>query len=312
MGQEGKHARFNLHSGAHRALGVAFGRSQLGVGAEDTVDAAVRLEVNHWNGAVEPRVVLRELYPHEDAGAAEAEESAWWDRFEAELAADPAAWPPERSERPGRRTACPVSGSAAATLAELASSGAGVLGLVADLPRRAALGHTGARLAEYGELERDPSLAAEVEHVVLVDPPPFPHLERLVSETGAGGGGYLHPAWGEPELRFAIAALGDQLARRGILAGVFRDLRESSEEEGRGLYEALRGSGPHPRGPEAAARCFAVLAELGLVQGAADRGRGAVGVVSSEGTDLERSAAYRAYSARYQEGLRYLEGRKQT
>jgi single-stranded-DNA-specific exonuclease len=145
-----------------------------------------------------------------------------------------------------------------------------------------------------------------------VDPPPFPHLERLVSETSAGGGGYLHPAWGEPELRFAIAALGDQLARRGILAGVFRDLRESSEEEGRGLYEALRGSGPHPRGPEAAARCFAVLAELGLVQGAADRGRGAVGVVSSEGTDLERSAAYRAYSARYQESLRYLEGRKQT
>ena len=32
---------------------------------EDPVDAAVRLEVNHWNGAVEPRVVLRELYPLE-------------------------------------------------------------------------------------------------------------------------------------------------------------------------------------------------------------------------------------------------------
>ena len=29
---EGKHARFSLHSGAHRALGVAFGRSELGVG----------------------------------------------------------------------------------------------------------------------------------------------------------------------------------------------------------------------------------------------------------------------------------------
>ena len=39
MGQEGKHARFNLHSGAHRALGVAFGRSQLGVGA-DRVEVA--------------------------------------------------------------------------------------------------------------------------------------------------------------------------------------------------------------------------------------------------------------------------------
>ena len=311
MGQEGKHSRFNLHSGAHRALGVAFGRSQLGVGAEDTVDAAVRLEVNHWNGAVEPRVVLRELYPHEDAGAAEAEESAWWDRFEAELDADPAPSPPEVPPG-GERTVCPVSGSAAAALAELASSGASVLGLVADLPRRAALGHTGAALAEYAELERDPGLAMEVEHVVLVDPPPFAHLGRLASQALAGGGGYLHPAWGEPELRFTIAALGDQLAQRGVLAGVFRDLREASEGEGAGLYEALRGSGSHPRGPEAAARCFAVLAELGLVQGTPDRGRGVVGVVSSEGTDLERSAAYRAYGARYQEGLRYLEGRKQT
>ncbi|HET6997162.1 MAG TPA: single-stranded-DNA-specific exonuclease RecJ, partial [Solirubrobacterales bacterium] len=64
---EGKHARFSLHSGAHRALGVAFGRSSLGVEDDDPVDAAVRLEVNHWNGSVEPRVVLRELYPLGDA-----------------------------------------------------------------------------------------------------------------------------------------------------------------------------------------------------------------------------------------------------
>ncbi len=88
MGKEGAHARFNLHSGAHRALGVSFGRSKLGVGADDPVDAAVRLEVNHWNGAVEPRVVLNELYPHEAAAEAGAEE-AWWERFEAELARGP-------------------------------------------------------------------------------------------------------------------------------------------------------------------------------------------------------------------------------
>jgi single-stranded-DNA-specific exonuclease len=328
MGQEGKHARFNLHSGAHRALGVAFGRSQLGVGAEDTVDAAVRLEVNHWNGAVEPRVVLNEIYPHE-AEAEIEEEAAWWDRFEAELTTDPAAWPPtgrkavnNNANRPiggEERTYCPVSGSAAATLAELASSGASVLGLVADRPRRAPMERTGATLADYAELERDPELATRFEHVVLVDPPPFPHLERLAAAQAADGGGYLHPAWGEAERRFAIAALEDQLARRGVLAGVFRDLRAAQGEPGGegegerpGLYEALRGSGAHPRGPEAAARCFAVLAELGLVQGAPERGRGDVGVVSSEGTDLERSTAYLAYGARFQEGLRYLEGLKQT
>ena len=59
---EGKHARFSLHSGSHRALGVAFGRASLGVEDEDVLDASVRLEVNHWNGSVEPRVVLRELH----------------------------------------------------------------------------------------------------------------------------------------------------------------------------------------------------------------------------------------------------------
>ena len=115
MGQEGKHSRFNLHSGAHRALGVAFGRSKLGVGADDTVDAAVRLEVNHWNGAVEPRVVLRELYPHDAAQGepgdlAAAAEAEWWRRFEQELAAEPGAWPPAdpgRGER-GRSARSPA------------------------------------------------------------------------------------------------------------------------------------------------------------------------------------------------------------
>jgi single-stranded-DNA-specific exonuclease len=269
----------------------------------------VRLEVNHWNGAVEPRVVLRELYMHEETGDPAPE--VWWERFEHELAADPAAWPPE-VEGEGERVVSPVSGSAAAVLAELASSGATVLGLVADLPRRGSLAQTGARLAEYAELERAPELAQEFEHVVLVDPPAFPHLDRLASLPPAEGGGYLHPAWGDPELRFALAALGEQLAQRPVLAGVFRDLREAGTGEGAALFDALRGSGAHPRGPEAVARCFAVLAELGLVQGTPDRGRGSVGVVSSEETDLERSTAYRAYSARYQEGRRYLEGRKQT
>jgi single-stranded-DNA-specific exonuclease len=314
---EGKHARFNLHSGAHRALGVAFGRSKLGVGADDPVDAAVRLEVNHWNGAIEPRVVLRELYPWapaEEGGAAPAAAAAWWERFEAELASVPDDWPPPVDEQRGERLVVRGSGSGpAAVLAELASSGGSVLGVVADLPRRAPLSKTGARLAEYAELEAAPDLARDFEHVVLVDPGPSPAHERLAARPAAGGG-YLHPAWGEAELRFALAALEDQLARRPVLAALYRDLREAGEANlgGDSLLEALQGHGPHPRGPEPAARCFKVLAELGLVQGAADRGRGTVGVVSSEGTDLERSPAYRAYSARYQEGRRFLEGRKQT
>jgi single-stranded-DNA-specific exonuclease len=318
----GKHARFSLHSGAHRALGVAFGRSSLGVGEEDTVDASVQLEVNHWNGAIEPRLVLRELYPHEaEEGAAAGEAAQWWERFEDELRAHPESWPSPLAKEAGagtgegERLTVRAASSAAAVLAELAScvGGESVLALVADLPRREVLAKAGVRLADYAELEREPRLARDFEHVVIVDPPQFEHLDRL-ARAPTGAGGYLHLTWGEAEMRFALAALGDQLAQRAVLAGVFRDLRDAGAGEvgGEALYEALRGGGAHPRAPQAAARCLRVLIELDLVRGEPARGGGGVGVVSSEGTDLERSAAYRAYSARYQEGRRYLEGLKQT
>ena len=312
---EGKHARFSLHSGAHRALGVAFGRSQLGVGDDDPVDAAVRLEVNRWNGSVEPRLVLRELYPCEGEtdGGSEAE-AEWWERFKRELAADPGAWPPATPDvaagSVGRRQVRPLS-SPAAVVAELSSCGEGdVLAYVADRERRSALEREGVVLADGAALEAAPDLAARFEHVVLVDPPPFAHLETLATRATVARG-YAHLAWGEAEHRFALAMLDEQLARRQALIGLFRDLREAGEASGEELLEVLQGSGPHPRTPEGAARCFRVLSELGLVQGApADGGEG-VGVVSSEGTELERSTAYCAYGARHQEGLRYLKRRKQ-
>jgi single-stranded-DNA-specific exonuclease len=316
MGKEGTHARFSLHSGAHRALGVVFGRSKLGVGEDDPVDATVRLEVNRWNGSVEPRVVLRELYPREVQGDDASAEEQWWQRFEIELAMDPAAWPPlDRDRTPddqsvGRAQVRPRS-SPAAVVAELSSSGGGhVLAVVADCERRAALAQDGVVLADGATLEADPDLASGFEHVVLVDPPAFAHHEDLATWPTADGG-YAHLAWGEAEHRFALAMLDEQLARRAVLIAMFRDLREAGESSGPELLAALQGSGPHPRGAEAAARCLRVLGELGLVQGSTAAGDGSVGVVSSEGTELERSAAFRAYGARHQEGLKYLKRRKQ-
>jgi single-stranded-DNA-specific exonuclease len=308
---EGKHARFSLHSGAHRALGVAFGRPTLGVGEEDLVDVAVRLEVNRWNGAVEPQVVLREVYPHGgEADSVEAEE--WWRRFEAELALDPDEWPPAHEPLPEthERRVLSSTNAPAAVAGELASSGESVLALCADAVLRASMAREGLRLADYLELERDPSLAAGFSHVVLVDPPPFAHLAGLASRATAAGR-YLHRAWGEAEWRFALSAIGEQLAQRPALIAAFRDLREAGAVSGEDLREALRGSGPRPRRAETAARCFRVLAELGLVRGTSDGGAGEVGVVSSEGTDLERSASFRAYGARYQEASRFLEGQRQ-
>jgi len=308
---EGKHARFSLHSGSHKALGVAFGRASLGVGEDDPVDVAVRLEVNHWNGAVEPQVVLGEVYPR----AAEekvVEAAQWWQRFEAELARDPAAAPAFDPDLAGdfQRQVCVSANAPAAVISELASCGGEVLALAADAGLRAGMACEGARVADYAELERDPELVAEFDHVVLVDPPPSPELLALASRSPVEGG-YLHRVWGEAEWRFALSAAAAQLAQRPTLIALFCDLREAGEVGGEELREALAGSAPQARSPETAARCLRILSELGLVHGEPAAGEGVVGVVSSEGTDLERSASYRAYSARHEEARQYLEAHRQ-
>jgi single-stranded-DNA-specific exonuclease len=354
---EGKHARFSLHSGAHRALGVAFGRSSLGVEDDDPVDAAIRLEVNHWNGSVEPRVVLNELYPLEDAPGTvmpahvcACEDEEWWRRFETESGRNlsgeverggPSSSPVAAAGPAARRSPVRSGGAANATIAELVSSGAGVLAVCADASRRAPLangatglarfnggaariachrcgaetfaalatrGDGGLALTDYTALRTEPELAAAFEHVVMVDPPSGAAEEALCAvPAAASASGFLHLLWTEAEQSFAVSAADERQASRQAVAGVFRRLREAGETGGGELREALAGSGPHPLAPETAARCLRVLTELGLVAGEANGGAGRVGVVSSEGTDLERSAAFRAYRADHSEAKPYLE-----
>jgi hypothetical protein len=195
-------------------------------------------------------------------------------------------------------------------ISELASCGGEVLALTADAGLRAGMACEGARVADYAELERDPELVADFDHVVLVDPPPSADLLALAARSPVEGG-YLHRVWGEAEWRFALSAGAAQMAQRPTLIGLFRDLREAGEASGEELREALVGSAPQARSPETAARCFRILSELGLVHGEPGAGGGSVGVVSSEGTDLERSASYRAYSARHEEARQYLEAHRQ-
>jgi single-stranded-DNA-specific exonuclease len=57
---EGRHVRFTISSGAHRARAVAFGRgTRLPVEDGEPADATFALEVNEWRGVSEPRLVLR-------------------------------------------------------------------------------------------------------------------------------------------------------------------------------------------------------------------------------------------------------------
>jgi len=353
---EGKHARFSLHSGPHRALGVAFGRATLGVEDDDVLDASVRLEVNHWNGAVEPRVVLRELHPLEEPSAEEpvlphacsSEEGAWWARFEAEMESSLSAESAENRVEQGsprtrdeRRRLVEGSASATVAIAELVSSGAGVLAVCADASRRAALANgatglarfnggaaliachrcsseeiarlrnragAGLALTDFAALEKDPGLAASFEHVVLVDPPRCEADQvRAQVPCAEGGPSFLHASWTEAEQEFASKALGEQWPTRQGVAITYRALRQTGDARGRRLRDALAGGGSHPLCPEACARRFRVLRELGLVQGSAEGGAGIVRVVSSVRTDLQRSAAFRAYSERLSEAQQFLE-----
>jgi single-stranded-DNA-specific exonuclease len=352
---EGKHARFSLHSGSHRALGVAFGRSSLGVEDDDVLDATIRLEVNHWNGSVEPRVVLRELYPLPvepevdkavRAHACDCDDSEWWSRFEAalttDLNAEPAKTLPIGGFLPARERRQVVRGGTSATvvIAELVSSGAGVLAVCADASRRAELAsgatglarfnggaaliachrcgddeiaglrgrsRSGLALTDFGALEREPELATAFEHVALVDPPRGEGDElRTALPCVEEGPGYLHLLSSDAEREFAAKALAEQWPGREAVAASFRTLRELGEACGSALRQALAGAGAHPLCPEACARRFRVLAELGLVQGEPEGGAGVIRVVSSERTDLQRSAAFRAYSERLSEAQQYL------
>jgi single-stranded-DNA-specific exonuclease len=351
---EGKHSRFSLLSGGARALGVAFGRPSIKVDAAEAVDAAVRLEVNQWNGSVEPRVVLRELYRLNGAADAEpahrclCDDAEWWSRFDAELAVELEPWPgPELLEAGGagdiRRPA--RSRSAVATIAELVSSGESVLALCADASRRAELaagaaglarfgasgaaiacgrcgaeavralserGEGGLALSDFAALARAPELGRGFEHVVLVDPPAFPHLAALAGSRPGERRGFLHSAWGEQERGFALRVLDHELGLRRALAELFRLLGEAGSVQGAEARGVMAGAGSHPQSPEQAARCVRVLAELGLVelQGSGPGRR--LGVVSSEQTELERSGAFRAYAARLEEGQQYLANLKQA
>ena len=61
---EGRHARFSVISGGVRARAVAFGcDGRVTDDSAQPLDATFRLERNAWNGAVEPRLVLRHAQP---------------------------------------------------------------------------------------------------------------------------------------------------------------------------------------------------------------------------------------------------------
>ena len=166
LGQEGKHSRFQLESGAGRAAGVAFGMNgEISRREDQALDLSVELEVDRWNGAEQPRVVVRELYPldgtDDDAGlrpcgeGCPSPDAEWWERLEHEAervgAGRPGALLDVRAPDDSRRERVDRRGGAAvASLAELISSGESVLAICADAARRARLASAAADPRRFG------------------------------------------------------------------------------------------------------------------------------------------------------------------
>jgi single-stranded-DNA-specific exonuclease len=193
-------------------------------------------------------------------------------------------------------------------------------GAHSDTEAEAALGEleeagAGVALTDWQRLAREPSLPRRFAHVVLIDPPPLPALEDLADRSRPEQGeGFLHLAWGDPEVDLSLRLWEAEWPTRASLGVLFRDVRRaagSGPAGGADLRGALGGGGSHQRAPEIAARFARVLLEIGVLRWDSTA-PGALSIVSSTGTDLERSAAYNAYRARCEEGKRFLNGRRQA
>jgi single-stranded-DNA-specific exonuclease len=315
---EGRHVAFTLHAGGARSRCVQFGAgNRLPAEPDEPIDAAVRLEVNRWNGAVEPRLVIRQTRPTRPAPIDVIGEPDFAPGVIAELTRDLGGEiAPGREIALGRDLAAPhdrFAGLAdrrgtgiAGLLADLVAAGEPVLAIVAHAPHRARTLRDrigGFAMCSWAALADDPELAAPFAHLVAVDPPPEPRLLALLERPSAATRGHL--AWGAPELRFAQRIHQWDFALREPLTTLYRALRGAGEVGGEALEAALRGEGPQPRSAALAGRLVRVLSELDLA--ALDRNGPALRLNEQPArTALEHSPAYRAYHRRLEDGLRYL------
>jgi single-stranded-DNA-specific exonuclease len=305
MGEEGRHVRFTVEAGGHRARAVAFGMGSLPDG--DLHDATFALELNEWGGAVEPRLVLRHAQAPAPAAielVGEPEDGV--DAALAELAAPlPAAGATSRAAGVPRDRR---GGGPAGTLAALVASGEPVLVVCADARRRrhhleGRLG--GFALIAWHALERRPALLDAYAHILALDPPVADSQAALIDER-------FTLAWGEAETTYALAAHEAAYDLRPATAAVYRALRDAAAPEAAAFGGAAApvpdlAAAPVSGGaaavaaspsPAAAGRALRVLAELDLIRIEG----GAVVLLPARRTDLDRSPAFRVYATRLAEG----------
>jgi single-stranded-DNA-specific exonuclease len=246
---------------------------------------------------------------------------------ERELTGDPGAWwsgagsGEQAVTALGARVRDRRGEGPAGVVGDLLTSGEPVLLVVADVERRragleqtlAAMAPDGLRVVSWEALGADPGLGSDFAHVVALDPPPVAEAGGVLELAAATGRpGIAQLAWGEPERAFALACWRERLDLRPALVELWRTLDAAGELTGAALESALRGTGAHPRNGAHCGRLVRVLCELGLAEWKVDIGRyspdrrsgrvppAVASLVAGRGerTDLARSPAYRAYTAR--------------
>lgn len=342
---EGKHARFSLNSGGHRAAGICFGRTSFGVGEDDPVDVAAELSVNHWNGSVEPQVKLEEVFPVSSGPAAcsaldGCDAGEWWQRFEAardgQSPSDPIA-PVGATRRKFQGNGLP-----GVRIADLISSGESVaIGTVdgvrrwRDLGGAAGLGrfHDPARVSglwegspegailealsadsasvllfDYSLLESHPGIVSRFEHVALLDPEYSPLQSEILGE----GYGLLHELHGRDEFAFAAKVVSHRFDLKPRLRELFLKLRDADRLRGDLLRAILTGPEDSPCSPELAASMLRVLEEVNLVQSEGLGDARVVSIVSSEKVNIEDSPEFSRQAERCKEHLEFLRQSKKS
>lgn len=331
---DGKHLRFSLASGGHRARAVWFGRSDPPVDPGNGFDVVGELSLNHWKGSVEPRFRVTGIRPREAgetvplAGAGPEE---WWERFDAALSGDRSSGP--TASRPGPQESIHHRNSSEAVMSDVISSGESVAVVTAEAWRRWT-GLGGTEIGRFGPdgqsevagawsgspcdalIELDaPVVLIDYEtlagwggpertfdNVVLFDPPASAaELDRARSL-----GGLLHLPDDPPARSFALAAAGERHDPVPALRAVFARLREGGPLKDEALRELLSGEEGAPRSPERAAILVAILEQAGIGQRGGTGPVREFGVVSSEEVDLERSEEFRRQAGIHREQIEFL------
>jgi single-stranded-DNA-specific exonuclease len=336
---EGKHVRFTVQAGGIRARAVAFNLGALPDGAaEGRLHATFTLELNEWQGAVEPRLLLRKLLP----AVAEAPVligeampgTATWHEAVVAAATSAAVGVPALAGGGGGAVAELHGGGAARGLSS-SHDGATINGLAARLSVRGPDGGRGVRDRRGTGLAGTIGALVFTGESVLVVCADAPARARQLSGRLGGyaicswdalerdpslADGYHHLVALDPPLhpdQEALLLRGDS-CQMAHLAWGEPELRYCRDVLDRdlalrpslvGAYRALRGgtgldSALEDLPTAAAGRLLAVLLELGLVE--LDHSGDGVTVPSAQHTDLERSPAFRAAAARHAEGTAWL------